>query len=74
MADYSFVKDDEGGVHGIWLRDPSQANDQSLLLALLTQHGHSPMCIARGTRVVPNRYDNSGGCFVMFGSDRAPGE
>jgi hypothetical protein len=74
MADYSFVKDNRGEVHGIWLRDTSQANNKSILIALMTKHGHSLAGIARGTRVVPNRFDGSGGCFVMFGSDKAPGE
>jgi hypothetical protein len=74
MADYSFVKDDGGGVHGIWLRDSSQAHNQVLLIMLLTKHGYPTLPVARGTRIVPNRFDGSGGVFVMFGSDPAPGE
>ncbi len=74
-GDYSFVKDFQTGeVHGIWLRDASKADNEDYLVALLLKHGHTPMGIARGLRVVPNTFDQSGGCFVMFGSDKAPGE
>ncbi|MEX2459131.1 MAG: hypothetical protein WD770_09110 [Actinomycetota bacterium] len=71
-GDYSFVRDVSGSVTGIWLRDASQAQNQSLLMALLTKHGVSPTALLGGLRPVPNHRD--GGAFVMFGGARAPGE
>jgi cytochrome c biogenesis protein CcmG/thiol:disulfide interchange protein DsbE len=68
MADYSFVKDHDGNILGLWLRDPSQAQDQNLLIALMTKHGYFDDFLADGYHVEPNIVDNSGGCFVMFGS------
>lgn len=71
MADYSLVRDANDEVCGLWLRDTAQANDQFLICALLMQEGVSP---PDTYRVVANTYDGAGGCFVMFGSNRAPGE
>lgn len=71
-ADYSFVRDGAGTVTGVWLRNPAQAGDQNLLMALLMKHNLSPASMMAGVRVVPNR--QGGGSFVMFGDARAPGE
>jgi hypothetical protein len=74
LADYSFVRDEKGEVSGVWLRDEAQAQNQELLLALLLKHGVPPTGMLGGFRVVSNTYDDSGGCFVMFGQAPAPGE
>ena len=74
MAEYSFVKDQRGRIYGIWVKRPSDAQDQAYLIALLLKHGHSTDGLAGGYRVVPNHFDAEGGCFVMFGSATAPGE
>jgi hypothetical protein len=48
------------------------------MLMLVTSHGgtsNQQMAAQLGSfRVVPNRIDNNGGVFVMFGSNPAPGE
>ena len=74
MGDYSFVKDQGGNVCGIWVREPSNAQNLVFLTTLLLKHGHSTDTLTGGYRVVPNSFDANGGCFVMFGSARAPGE
>jgi hypothetical protein len=78
LASYSLVKDQDGGVCGIWLRDSAQAQDRDMLTMLLIKHGASDnleaSVLAGDFRVVPNTYDDQGGCFVMFGSAPAPGE
>ncbi|NIR04320.1 MAG: hypothetical protein GTN82_02720 [Candidatus Aminicenantes bacterium] len=78
LASYSLVKDQDGGICGIWLRDPAQAQDRNLLLMLLIKHGArdnlGASVLAGDLRVVSNTYDDQGGCFVMFGSAPAPGE
>jgi hypothetical protein len=77
MADYSFVKDNQGNVQGLWLREPTLAHDQNNLLALLLQNGHPVDLLARGYRIEPNTMDDAGGCFVIFesaGAQRVSGE
>ena len=79
MGDYSFVKDNSGNVYGIWLREPKVAQNHGLLLALLQKHDHLNESITAAVltgsyRVVTNTFDDQGGCFVMFGSELAPGE
>ena len=71
MADYAFVKDKSGNVHGLWLHNPADAQDQFLLSGLLMKHGHSLSLLESGYRVTPNTVDDSGGCFVMFGAEPA---
>jgi hypothetical protein len=76
MADYSFVRYD-GKVCGIWLKDPSNLDKPGLVEVLLV-NGGAPQLLSDYTskryRKVPNNYDSKGGCFVMFGSEKAPGE
>jgi hypothetical protein len=74
MGDYSFVKDQGGAVCGIWVKRPSDAQNQYYLLVLLMKHGHSTDGIMEGYRVVPNTVNSNGCCFVMFSSSLAPGE
>ena len=73
-GNYSFVRDLHGAVVGMWLRDPAQARNPELLLALLLKHGEPATLALGGSRLVPNTYDASGGTFVMFGGAKAPGE
>lgn len=77
LADYSFVKDENGIACGIWLRDPSALDKPGTVETLLIMHNHSHLLndyLNKRYRKVPNNYDLSGGCFVMFGSVNAPGE
>lgn len=77
MADYAFVKDENGNAHGIWLRDPGALDRPGMVETLLMMNNHSHLLddyLAKRYRKVPNNYDSSGGCFVMFGSVKAPGE
>ena len=76
MTRYSMVKDPSGKVYGLWLADPENAQE-SILSFLLLKEGHSGELetVVKGDyRVVPNPVDDAGGCFVMFGSNSAPGE
>jgi pyruvate/2-oxoglutarate dehydrogenase complex dihydrolipoamide acyltransferase (E2) component len=75
MADYSLVKDPQGNLRGVWVRDPAAAQDREKLATLLTKHNESPEAVVGGKyRVVPNTFNSNGGCFVMFGTSLAPGE
>ena len=75
VANYSLVRDDTGTVVGLWLRDPqdADASRKGYIEALLMKHG-APHLIVAPRRIVPNKVNNDGGSFVMFGSQRAPGE
>jgi hypothetical protein len=77
MADYSFVKDQNGNVCGIWLRDSSALDRPGTVETLLMMKNCSHLLndyLRKRYRKVKNKYDSSGGCFVMFGSVKAPGE
>jgi len=78
MADYSLVDGPGGAVCGLWLRREADARNHELLGMLLVKHGLPQElfdAVSRGSyRVVPNRFDSAGGCFVMFGAAPAPGE
>jgi hypothetical protein len=75
--DYSFVRV-RGDVRGIWLREESSGHNRHLLISLILEEGLSEqigVAVSAGKyRIVPNTYDASGGCFVMFESWPAPGE
>jgi tetratricopeptide (TPR) repeat protein len=72
MAYYEKVYDEGKRVIGLWFRDPEEAqNLEGKLQVLLSLEG---LPIPSNTRVVPNTFDDQGGCFVMFESARAPGE
>lgn len=76
MADYSWVKDQSGSICGIWLKDPSNIQKRGYvetLLVLNCQHLLGPY-LRKMYRTVPNKVNSEGGCFVMFGSAKAPGE
>lgn len=64
MADYSFVKNSDGSVRGLWLRNTSQARDEFLLLALLGKHGIPTSLLEKGCRVEPNAVGSDDGFFV----------
>jgi len=70
MADYSLVRNG-GIVCGLWFHDITGAKDENLVEALLAKHD---IPWPKSMRIVPNRHDNAGGCFVMFDSAKAPGE
>jgi len=87
MADYSFVKDPNGQVVGLWLRDTELSRSTAYLVTLLKKHQGRlaevrmsvsddliKMVISQNYRVVTNNFDQKGGCFVMFGQTLAPGE
>ena len=73
MGDFSFVRE-QGRICGLWIKQPADANDQAYVMTLFFRGGLTPADVSAGFRVVPNRVDNNGGCFVMLGSTRAPGE
>ena len=77
MGDYSFVKDQHGTACGLWLRDPSNLDKPGFVEVLLMKNNHSHLLndyTNKRYRKVSNNFDSSGGCFVMFGSVKAPGE
>jgi hypothetical protein len=76
MADYSWVRDPNGTVVGMWIRDPTGLDKPGLLETLLATGAPDLLgeYISKRYRKVTNAYNSSGGCFVMFGSSKAPGE
>jgi len=62
-------------VLGLWLADPKDASAErkGFVETLLMKHGAIKLVVAP-RRIVPNTFDAKGGCFVMFGNQRAPGE
>ncbi|MEZ4592927.1 MAG: HEAT repeat domain-containing protein [Chloroflexota bacterium] len=77
MADYSFIRDQNNTVVGIWFGDPSNATPEMVATALEWKKAMNSKQIAiaiASSRVVPNNFDSNGGCFVMFGEAKAPGE
>jgi hypothetical protein len=78
MADYAMLKDNNGDVCGFWFHNPEIAQDPDMINLLLAKHDLPDellFVVSTGNyRIVPNRFDNSGGCFMMFGSELAPGE
>ena len=66
MADYSFVKDEDGNIRGLWICDASKAHDQIFLMALLMKHGHSASLMENGYKIQSNNVDDNGGCFILF--------
>ena len=78
MGDYAMVTDNNGNVCGLWVRDPQMAQRPSLLCMLLVEENITKelqmLVLAEQFRTVPNTFDNAGGCFIMFGSELAPGE
>ena len=74
-VEHSLLKNSRGKVRGLWLSDSADPQDRRLIIALLTKHGLPTVTLLKhGYRVVPNKHDNAGGSFVMFGSATAPGE
>ena len=69
------VKDEAGAIVGLWLVDPQDADAlrKGYIETLLMKHGAPHLTVAP-RRIVSNKVDNKGGCFVMFNSQRAPGE
>jgi hypothetical protein len=74
MADFAFVKDQNGKVSGIWVKNRADAEDQVYIMSLFVRGGLSTDTIAGGYRIVPNTVDGNGGCFVMLGTVKVPGE
>lgn len=76
MGDYSFVKDANGTVCGIWLRDPGALERPGLVEVLLMKDNLTHLLgpyLNKRYEVFDNS-DSSGGCFVMFGGASPPGE
>jgi hypothetical protein len=77
ITKYSLVFNHQGGpITGVWLCSRELAT-ASLLASLLKKHGAQTLqsdALAGDFRIVSNIYNNEGGCFVMFGANRAPGE
>jgi len=78
MSSYTIIKDPKGAVQGIWFKDSASVNDRKLIFMLLSKSGASSMviedAIAGCYRIVTNTKDPAGGCYVMLGDMRAPGE
>ena len=77
MADYAFVKDQTGNVCGIWLHDPGALDKPGMVETLIMMNNQGHLLndyLKKRYRKVTTTYDTSGGCFVMFGSVKAPGE
>jgi len=76
MAEYSYVKDEDGKVCGIWIKDVSAIDKPGMIEFVLTKESPELLndYISKNYRKVANNYDSVGGCFIMFGSSRAPGE
>lgn len=83
-GDYLPVKDQSGIVRGIWLKDEDNAEDTDYLGVLVSRIAreqpkdvfpaeYAEECAAGKFRVHANRYNQSGGSFVMFGGHPAPG-
>lgn len=76
MGDFRFVTD-RGIPVGFWLNDTNALDKPGAIEALLVMYGGINLLdeyTKKKYRKVPNTYDTSGGCFVMFGSAKAPGE
>jgi hypothetical protein len=86
MSDYSFVRDSNGEITGFWIQNPGVAGDREqlgmLVMAAMMKKGIPDSQIQEvnvgimggAYRVVPNKHDSAGGCFVMLAGARAPGE
>ncbi len=83
VGDYVPVRDQMGVVRGIWLKNADDAEDigtLSMLAARLAKElpkeafppEYVDACANKGFRVFNNKYNKSGGCFVMFGGHPAP--
>ena len=55
MADYALVKDEDGEVHGLWLREAGKADNKALVSALLAKHS---IAMPDEVRVVTNTYND----------------
>lgn len=76
MDDFRFVKD-SGTPVGFWLRDASALDTPGAVETILMMYGGANLLDAyvnKKYRKVVNTPNASGGCFVMFGSSKAPGE
>jgi len=75
---YEMVYDTKRQVIGFWFQDPDKAKNRELVLMLMYQEGlpmdKTSLVRSGNYRVVPNKFDGNGGCFLMFGSAKAPGE
>jgi hypothetical protein len=75
---FEMVYNSKKEVIGLWLQDPEHGKNKDLILMLLYRIGlpmdKTIMFQSGNFRIVPNKFNNSGGCFVMFGKEKAPGE
>jgi hypothetical protein len=77
MADYALIRDQHRNVCGLWLKRTEDAKNRNLLSMLLQKENADELLVralAGNYRTVPNDFDCNGGCFIMFGSAKAPGE
>lgn len=72
------MRSSDGTVRGVWVRSPRVAQRREVIIMLCIKHSlpmDAYITVLQGDyRVVPNTFDQAGGCFVMFGSELAPGE
>lgn len=76
MAEYALVRDRDGNVTGLWLVNEAMVKPQVMIMLLLKGGLTESQIKALPStyRVVPNKVDSKGGCFVMYGAACAPGE
>lgn len=87
MANFSFVKNTNGQIHGIWIQNTEHSKNTSVLVTYISMHKEQrgdvmkptydqlvKIIVSKNYRVVPNNFDDSGGCFLMFDEELAPGE
>jgi hypothetical protein len=77
-VDYAMVLDEDGAACGMWLANAKDARERrgksAPIIETLLRENDVADLIGVPRRVVPNNYDDNGGCFVMFGHALAPGE
>lgn len=62
-----YIKDENGNVLGIWLRDPNDVKKSGVVEPLLMFFPNLlDRYINKKYRIEPNTLDSSGGCFVLF--------
>lgn len=72
MAVYSYVRDKNGNVCGIWLEYPNMLDREGSVEAFLIRDNCLHLLddyLGKRYRKVP---DKTGGCFVLFGDAEAP--
>jgi len=76
MDDIVFIKDKQGSVLGFWIKNSEEVKNRQAVEYYFTTMSFPLSLLKKGYRVVPNTFDGNfeGGCFLMLGSSKAPGE